>query len=514
MASLIVGGVTIPVAISSPAWSRTDAVDRGRMFDGTFFASESGGASRDWTFSTTPVTQADADTYIAALSSPAAKLCSGDILQIPTMCSPELPSGKPTRAGSANRVVLDFMLHEVQPAKVLLRYTPGDAIGSFSRASTARYYTSAGLVASAATDVKRDSHYVGGVRSLLLEDARTNGLLRSEELEHAAWTKTACTVAVTGTAPDGGSARKIEETAATSRHSINQGITTTASTLQSFTVFAKAAERSWLWVRTLRRDGTAPFSWVNLSTGVVGTVSADHTVRITPGLASSWYRIEVVFNSMAGGGATDVEFGPSTADNVSSYLGALASGVYAWGAQHEQDAPFASSYIPTAGTTVTRSADSQSIAFTPLPQEMTVYAKFVEGGTVAVSGKRIFEVGIAASSSPRFIVQAQPTVYGVFHGNGIANVTSNLAAGPAQRDVVELNARLFGDGSEDLTQSLNGAAATSSTQSAANALASAWSDDILWLNSGGTSAGSTGFMALQSFKVVAGARSLVETRAL
>lgn len=515
MASLVVGGVTIPVAISSPAWSRSDAVDRGRMFDGTFFASESGGASRDWTFSTPPVTQSDADTYIAALGSPVAKLCSGDIIQIPTMCSPELPSGKPTRAASSNRVVLDFMLHEIQPAKVLLRYAPGDTITgeAFTRATTAFYMTTAGVLVSAAINAKRDTHFtaIGGTRSLLLERGRTNALLRSQEFDNATWTKDDATISANAaTAPDSTvTGDKLVEAATTAVHMAWQATTTTASTNQAHSVYVKAGERTWCYVLTKQRDGTVVRTWVNLSTGAIGTTGAGHTVRVTA-LQLGWYRIEVVANSLAGAVATYFAIGAATADNVSSYLGDITKGIYVWGAQHEQDAHFASSYIPTAGTAVTRLADFYSLPFTTPPQEMTVYAKFVEGGTTLVGGI-IYQLSNAAAADPRLMGYESSGFYRHTHRETGVNVFSALAVTPTVGQVTEFCFRLFGDGSVDTTQSIDSGTATSGAQSASLVLATAWSGQLCWLNSEGTTGGH-GFTALQSFKIVAGARSLTEMR--
>lgn len=515
MASLVVGGVTIPVAVSSPSFTRDEAVDRGRSFDNSYFASETGGAANDWTFSTPPVTPALAATYRAALGRTNAQLCSGDILEQPIMCFAEFAGGKPLRKASGHLVVIDFMLHEATSARMLLRYTPGDTIASetFTRASTAFYQNNAGVLVSVSSNVKRDAHYSQGVKTTLLEGARTNGLLRSQEFDNASWAKSAATItANAGNGPDGTlTADSMFETAVNSEHVILQQTTTTASVFQAYSVFVKAGSRTWCWLRTNLRDGTTPTSWINLSTGVVGTKAAAHTIRITA-LANSWYRVEVVVNSAAGGGLTYFNIGTATADNVSSYLGDPAQGITLWGAQHEQDRVFATSYIPTTGSTATRALDSYSIPFAMVPQEMTVYAQFVESGSMAESGAAIFDISSAGGAAPFFAAYSTGTVYRVSHGNGSTTLVSNMAVAPAIPDYVEIAARLYGDGSIDMAQSINFGAETVSALSAANPLAAAWSGLFLWLNSLGSA--NQGFIALQGFKVVAGSRSLAEMRAL
>lgn len=513
MTSLVIGGTSIPVAVSSPAFSRTDAVDRSRTFDGTFFASQTGGAARAWSFTTPPVATG---LYEGVLGTVAAQFCSGDILTLPTMCHVEFLGGKPVRA-QGTKVTLDFVLHEVQPAKVLLRYLPGDTITgeSFSRSTTATYHTSAGVVASAAINAKRDAHYtaIGGTRSLLREGARTNAFTKSQELDDAAWGKNNLTVVANAVnAPDGtATADRLQETAVTAAFFIDRAFTTTASTPQPLTLYAKAGERDWIWLQTNLRDGTTPRSYVNLTTGAVGTVAAGHTIRLTA-LASGWYRIELVVNSGAGATATVLLYGPTFQDGTISYAGAATHGIYVWGVQHEQDEAFASSYIPTTTIAVTRGADLYVLPFTAPPGELTLSAKFVEAGTVLSTNARVAEITNAAGDDPRLILYFNG-FYRTFHGTTLGNVGSVLATAPTIGQVVELVSRLFGDGSVDTTQSIASGAATISAQSAALALATAWAGQLVYLGSQGA-AGNNGFMALQSFKIVAGARSLAEMRTL
>src|SRR5687768_2902317 len=68
-------------------------------------------------------------------------------------------------------------------------YSPGDsaAAATFTRASTATYRDSGGGIASVASGALRDAHYAYDgstyVRSILLEESRTNLLVRSQEFD-------------------------------------------------------------------------------------------------------------------------------------------------------------------------------------------------------------------------------------------------------------------------------------------------------------------------------------------
>lgn len=470
------GGITIPVAISSPSWSRMDAADVGRVFDNTLFVSQAGGAAREWDFETPPVTTALADSYIAVLGSRAAKLCSGDILQLPTMCSPELPGGTPVRKSVGHNVVLKFRLLEINPAKILLKYAPGDTITgeSFTRSTIGHQTDASSVLVSKAINVKRDGHYISAVRSILMEDARINRLLHASAFDNAAWTKSNMTVG-TGIADPAGGTAACTLTATGSGAFVEQSLAAGSSIIRTNSVYLR------------RRTGTGVIQIRSPSGPVVGVT-----------LTSSWQRFPAVGTA-------------STIRDASIVIATSGDAVDAYGYQLE-DGASATSFFPTTTGAGTREDDSYSMPFTPPPGELTIYIKFVELGTALTSGARVLEIASAADVSPRFILQSQPTVYGTYHGNATSFVTSLLAAGPALNDVVELSARLFGDGSTDLTQSLNGAAATSSVQSAANPFATAWSGPLLWLNSAGT-AGSEGLIAIQSLKIVAGSRSLDEMRA-
>lgn len=513
MPALVVGGVTIPVAISSPAWSRSDAVDRGRMFDGTFFASESGGATRDWTFSTTPVTQADADTYIAALSSPAAKLCSGDIIQIPTMCSPELPSGKPTRAASSNRVVLDFMLHEIQPSKVLLRYAPGDLITgeAFLRSTTATQYSSAGVVTSAAINAKRDAHWLGGIRYRLDEKSSTNLVIQAENFS-LTWTlsgtptRTAAFVTAAGVTMD-----LIGDDSAAAVEGYEQVIGFTGDGLKTMSWFVNGSGSTVSSVFRLRDNTAAANRLFATLTWSGGLPVLAMTAGIYLGydvLAGGCFRLKFQTSSVTAANSNQFSIFPAT---TAAFAVADTGNLCVGGVQAE-NTPLPSSYIPTTTATVIRASDSDSFSITFSPGEATFYTKFVELGTVGQTNARVWEISNAAEDRARLYVYAPSGTYVATYGATAGDVASGLLTAPAYGDIVELLVHLHGDGSIQITQSINGGTATTGTLSGPSVLAAAWSGNLLWLNSAGTTGG-IGFAAYQSFKAVAGTRSLPEMRA-
>lgn len=374
-------------------------------------------------------------------------------------------------------------------------------------------------IQTASSGALRDAHYaLNPVTSLyeqttLLEGQRANGWTYSEQIDNAAWSKTAVTVTANAAlAPDGTTtADKLVEDAVTNVHRISRATgTITDNTSQSAAFYAKAAERGWLCILTVNKASTAELSWVNLSTGAVGAQAAGHAIRVLDA-GNGWWRIACTFDSGTGASTPTVYLEIATGDNASrSYAGDGVSGLYLWGLQFEADAPFASSYIPTTASAVTRSADSFSLPFTAAPQEMTLYARFVEQGTISISSARLVQVGDAADADARLLISQAGGFYEMSHDSGSTSVSSTLAAAPAIGDLVELRAVLFADGAVQLHQSINGAAETSAAKSAANALAVAWSDDLIWLNSVGSAF--VGFNAFTHLSALPGVKTQAECR--
>jgi hypothetical protein len=228
----------------------------------------------------------------------------------------------------------------------------------------------------------------GAALGVLVEEARTNLLTYSEQFDNADWTKNATTVTANAVvSPDGvTSADKVLENGTTGTHWIFQSKTTTA-VATTFSVYMKAAERSWGMMRLRDSATNDRYAWFNLSTGAVGTVQTNLTASMTD-VGNGWYRC-VATISAAVAGTNPCVAGPASADNTVSYTGVLGDGIYLWGAQLEAGA-FATSYIPTTNNPlgVTRAADNISILTSAFPYSATAGTLYAEVGTPP-SGARI-----------------------------------------------------------------------------------------------------------------------------
>jgi hypothetical protein len=245
--------------------------------------------------------------------------------------------------------------------KLSLNFSTGSLspLVSFSRSSSATYFDSAGIMQIAGSNTPRFDYEPSTqlITGLLLEEARTNQIPWSEAFENASWTTTDATVAINSfNAPDNNlSADKLVESVTTNQHSIWLNPTLAGFNNYSFAVFAKAAERSWFILSTTDNAGVTSETYFDISAGTLGTVSANHKATIKL-IKNGWYRISVLFNSNSGVSTAAVAIALANGNGINNYLGTASAGAYIWGAQLE-NGDCLTSYIPTIGTPLARSAD-------------------------------------------------------------------------------------------------------------------------------------------------------------
>jgi len=217
-------------------------------------------------------------------------------------------------------------------------------------------------ILTAASGVARFDHNPTTFESLGLEieESRTNLVTYSEQFDDAAWTKTNSSItANTVVAPDGAlTGDKIVSNAASLGFTV-QNNSQTSGVTYTWSTFAKAAEYSFC---QLRIAGTVVASitraYFNLATGTVSGV-ANCTASITP-VGNGWYRCSIVYAVTSTAVAAPRIYGQVDASDT---VGDGYSGIYIWGAQLEAGA-FATSYIPTVASQVTRAADAASMTGT------------------------------------------------------------------------------------------------------------------------------------------------------
>jgi hypothetical protein len=242
-----------------------------------------------------------------------------------------------------------------------------DSRVAFTRASTGTYVGADGLIKTAASGAARFDHNptTGESLGLLVEEARTNLALYSEQFDNAAWTKNSTTVTANAiTAPDSTlTADRLLETATTA--TFYAFISNPAPTPGTYTasVYAKGDGSGRLLDLVLQQSSTYRQAYFNLTTGVVSSVDAALTASIQA-LPNGWFRCSVTGTSS--NNTTPFLFTSVTAGENSVYVnraGNASAGIYIWGAQLEAGS-FPTSYIPTTSATVTRAAEVASVSNT------------------------------------------------------------------------------------------------------------------------------------------------------
>lgn len=317
-------------------------------------------------------------------------------------------------------------------ASKLYAIKPTDGSGDLSvtRATTATRVNSSGLIESVATNVPRLDYTNGTCPSILVEPQRTNLLTYSEQFDNASWTKLDSSISSNATiSPDGTTtADKLIENSSTANHLIQKAVVAISSSY-SFSVYAKKAERNWIVLRGVNASFQNVKAWFNIDAGTVGTLENGAIGTITS-VGNGWYKCTMTIPTFSTGFEFRVSL--STGNGVDSYLGNGTSGAYIWGAQLEAGS-YATSYIPTVASSVTRNADltnKTGISSLIGQTEGTLYGEFrlqtATGGSAYL--------GLTSGSFSNFILLGKEApnklVFGI-RANGsniIFNSSTNLTS--------------------------------------------------------------------------------------
>ena len=222
----------------------------------------------------------------------------------------------------------------------------------FTRGSTATYVDKDGLIKTVTSDIPRIDFLNNPKGHLLLEPQSTNLITNSEDF--SGWSLDNVTVeSDSDTSPDGNNkATLIKGNTNSSRHHIRK--TLSGSVDASYSIFAKAKELRYLQIASINTIN----QYVNfdLQDGLVGTVGSDFSNAKIEEIGSGWYRLSVTSDDRYNSFYISLVSGTNATWLESWVMSNNTDGLYIWGAQLEQKS-FATSYIPTSGSTVTRNQE-------------------------------------------------------------------------------------------------------------------------------------------------------------
>lgn len=252
---------------------------------------------------------------------------------------------------------------------------------AYASPSAKHIRTAAGLLASGTT-LRIDHDADGNPLGLLIEGQRTNTVLKSEDL--TAWGGTAGTLdaaiadptGATGTVCYGSSPETFRTTDGSS------------ATVAALSFFAKArtggggdAVVLQLYQSVGGGDGVILLGSYTFSLTGANSDTTYFKDIVREEWPNGWYRFKcrVLPNTGAGSGVF------TTLSRIDIEGGTYRN--YVWGVQFEPGATFASSYIKTTGSAVTRAADDISLALSSLPFSATAGTLAVEATPLALAGE-------------------------------------------------------------------------------------------------------------------------------
>lgn len=371
---------------------------------------------------------------------------------------------------------------------------------------------------SAMVGAPRDGHYstIGGARELLHEAGRTNLCLQSENFGTtwaAVGTPTrSAAAAVCGVVSldligddDGGALEGYTQTVTFTGDAvkavsclIRQG--TSTSTVIRLRDTSAGADRL---LAAVTWSGGLPVVTMTTGTGLGYQTLVDAS-------SSSVFQLWFATSAVTAANTNSLQVYPATNAALAT---ASTGNVYAGGVQAE-NALGPSSYIPTTTATVARATDSLVFPFAAPPQALTVYAKITERGATLTAGQGLWVIGTGPATAEYLdCYNAGSGRYAVESGTAAGTVSSESAPpGAVLGDTVECRSVLASNGAVTEGQSINGAAETVATTSAANTLDGTFSAATITIGSRGTnSEGITGF---RSVRVVAGVQTMATVQAV
>lgn len=219
-------------------------------------------------------------------------------------------------------------------------------------------------------------------------------------------------------------------------------------------------------------------------------------------LADGWWRV----------GASVDNVVAANSHQFILYASAGAAGTTLAMSAQTEDRPTPSSCVRTGSSTVARSSDALSWQFLALPQEMSIYLRFIESGGVIQDGTTRILLHLGSGSSPRFFVSrgSSSSVYSMtYNSMSVSAIAPSIA--PGYGDISEILCTLPASGRARMLQSVNGGPPHISIATADVPMpATPWSSPILHLNAlGGSNPSLTRYLDL---KLAAGVRTLQEMR--
>jgi hypothetical protein len=276
--------------------------------------------------------------------------------------------------------------------------------------------------------VERLDSASASIRGYLPEPEATNLCLQSQDIDNTGfWSPIRATVSVNAvTAPDGtltADAVHEDSTAANTHYVLQGSLGVTSGSVYTTSVFAKAANRTWV---NVKNSADLPGSiYVNLSNGTAGATDSLDSYKIED-YGDGWYRISITVLATATG-TNIVRIFAAEADNDQIFDGLDHDSIYLWGVQFELG-NLATSYIPTTTAAVTRTADILGYTFVG-PDKGTVLSTILSPNYINADYPFIFDLNDTTNRIRSYLTPTTGVVGFAVGGTAAIAGTTDLSNG-------------------------------------------------------------------------------------
>jgi hypothetical protein len=283
----------------------------------------------------------------------------------------------------------------------------------FTRASSGTTVNQSGLIETVGSGIPRIDFQGNTKGALLLEPSRSNLTLYSEDLSNSYWSKQNGSITSNAIASPSGikNADLFTENTSTSDHAIFDIVSYFVSgTTYTISFFAKSNGRTKLELASAN-SGTCPTGRFDLEAKTANATNTSFGAKIED-YGNGWFKCSV--SRVAPNSGIDLPYYATVINfGTLSYTGDGTSGMYLWGMQAEEGS-YATSYIPTSGSAVTRVADacSQTVPDAVIGQtEGTIYFESTINGLQG--GDMRFQLSDGSTNNWIFLSPGEATGIGV-----------------------------------------------------------------------------------------------------
>jgi hypothetical protein len=230
---------------------------------------------------------------------------------------------------------------------------PNTALGDMDvvRATTATRVNSLGLIEEVGLNVPRLDYTNGSCPSILVEPQRTNIFSYSNNFNNGVWNTARLSISNNSLSPDGTlNANGMIEDFTNNSHVIYRFITTSNASIYTISLFVKMGLRRYFKINAVNGGSEVYYDLQNKTTTGGGSIID---------FDNGWLKLIYTYTTNSING--EIYFETSIDGITSNYLGNGSTAAYIYGAQLEQGS-YATSYIPTVASAITRNADVLTVA--------------------------------------------------------------------------------------------------------------------------------------------------------